>query len=205
MKTLLATLIVLLIAPGFVSAADDVLLFQFKGIGVDYDLVEAVTSIFHGALAEEGVYQPVFAAEILGDVDCHDVSCAVELAREAGIGKAVTGNVTRLGNKIIVRVQLIDADKEKIEYSDDGVSQTEEDLDVVLSRLAKSLSTGRKMEDTAEVGLITEKETQHELEISLSQGTKPKRTQAIDYEELLNLNFKVVDPLNLIGKDGESE
>ena len=52
-----------------------------------------------------------------------------------------------------------------------------------------------------DLGLITEMETQHELESALVKGTKPKRTQAIDYEQLLNLNFKVVDPLNLISQD----
>ena len=52
-----------------------------------------------------------------------------------------------------------------------------------------------------DLGLITEMETQHELELGLIKGTKPKRTQAIDYEQILNLNFKVVDPLNLISQD----
>ena len=48
-------------------------------------------------------------------------------------------------------------------------------------------------------------ETQHELESALIKGTKPERTQAIDYEQRLNLNFKVVDPLNLIDQDREAE
>lgn len=56
-----------------------------------------------------------------------------------------------------------------------------------------------------DLGLITEMETQHELQSVLNKGTKPKRTQAIDYEQLLNLNFKVVDPLNLIGQDEDDE
>lgn len=56
-----------------------------------------------------------------------------------------------------------------------------------------------------DLGLITELETQHELQSALIEGTKPKRTQAIDYKQLFNLNFKVVDPLNLISQDGETE
>ena len=56
-----------------------------------------------------------------------------------------------------------------------------------------------------DLGLITEMETQHELESALVKGTKPKRTQAIDYEQILNLNFRVVDPLNLIGQDEDAE
>ena len=52
-----------------------------------------------------------------------------------------------------------------------------------------------------DLGLITEMETQSELESAVVKGTKPNRTQAIDYEQLLNLNFNVVDPLNLIDPD----
>jgi len=50
-----------------------------------------------------------------------------------------------------------------------------------------------------DIGLITEAETQKELELELAKGQKPMRTQTIDYEELLNINFRVADPLKLIG------
>lgn len=53
-----------------------------------------------------------------------------------------------------------------------------------------------------DIGLITEMETQHELEFALINGTKPKRTQTIDYQQRMNVNFNVVDPLNLIGQGG---
>ncbi len=49
-----------------------------------------------------------------------------------------------------------------------------------------------------DLGLITEMETQHELESALVMGVTPKRTQAIDYEQLLKINFTIVDPLHLI-------
>ena len=55
-----------------------------------------------------------------------------------------------------------------------------------------------------DLGLITEMETQHELQTALAKGTKTKRTQAIDYKQLLNLIFKVVDPLYLIDPAGEA-
>lgn len=49
-----------------------------------------------------------------------------------------------------------------------------------------------------DIGLITEAETQQELELELAGGHKPRRTQVIDYEDLLNINFRIVDPLHLI-------
>ncbi len=49
-----------------------------------------------------------------------------------------------------------------------------------------------------DIGLITEAETQKELELELAGGHKPRRTQVIDYEDLLNINFRIVDPCHLI-------
>ncbi len=51
-----------------------------------------------------------------------------------------------------------------------------------------------------DLGLITETETQRELESALNKGVKPIRTQAIDYAQLSNISFNVVDPLNLIDR-----
>jgi ureidoglycolate hydrolase len=50
-----------------------------------------------------------------------------------------------------------------------------------------------------DIGLITEAETQKELELELAEGRKPRRTQTIDYEELMNINFRIIDPLKHIG------
>lgn len=49
-----------------------------------------------------------------------------------------------------------------------------------------------------DLGLITETETQRELESALRTGVKPKRTQAVDYAQLSNTSFNIVDPLQLI-------
>ena len=49
-----------------------------------------------------------------------------------------------------------------------------------------------------DVGLITEMETQHELETELKVGANPIRTEAIDYAKISNIGFKVVDPKQYI-------
>jgi ureidoglycolate lyase len=49
-----------------------------------------------------------------------------------------------------------------------------------------------------DIALITEAETQHELEDELSRGAAPKRTQAIDLEKLKGVRFRVVDPGKLM-------
>jgi hypothetical protein len=158
MKKSLAVILVLAMLSGAAAASEKVLLLRFQGTGVDEELISAVTTLFQGALNEEGKYQAVSTAEALGETEYYDQANAATMAQEAGLGKAVTGSLTRLGSKIIVRVQLMNTEDGAVLFSDDAVSQTEDDLDVVLTRLAKSMTTGKKMESTAEVGLITEKE-----------------------------------------------
>lgn len=158
MKRILLLSIALIVASGAATASERALFFRFKGIGVDEELVDAVSHLLQGALEGEGDYTPVPADETVGYTGCFDASCAAGIAREEGFEWAVTGSITRLGSKIIVRVELVEAESGAIRFSTDGSSLTENDLDTVLKRLARSLSSGRDMESTAEVGMITASE-----------------------------------------------
>lgn len=155
MRRLLLIYLVLIVTSGAVMASERALFFRFRGIGVDEELVDAVSHLLRGALEGEGVYTPVPVDELIGYTGCFDALCAAEIARDEGFELAVTGSITRLGSKIIVRVELIEADDGAVRFSTDGSALTEDDLDTVLKRLARSLSTGEDMESTAEVGMIT--------------------------------------------------
>ncbi len=158
MRRLLIALIMILVLASSVSGAEKLLVFRFKGTGVGEDLIDAVTVLFNQAIDGEGKYRAVSAFEVVGDVECYDVDCASAYARQARISKAVTGNLTRLGSKIIVGVRLVDVGRNEAIVNVDATSLSEEDLDVVLRRLAIAVTSGREMEETAEVGLITESE-----------------------------------------------
>jgi hypothetical protein len=151
-------IILLCCASCSVSAAEKALLFRFRSVGIDEELVDAVQVLLHGALEREGIYTPTDAHDVFANVECYDRTCAVELAREADMGHAVIGSLTRLGYKIIVQVDRIDTASGEVGFSAEGASLSEDDLDVVIKRLARSVSTGRRMEETAEVGMITEQE-----------------------------------------------
>jgi hypothetical protein len=147
---------------GTLQASEKTLLFRFKGTGVDEELIDAVDQIFGSVLSQQGKYNTVSAVNVVGNVECYSLSCAVAYADEAGFTKAITGNLTRLGGKFIVNIQLIDVERDKIILGVDAVSETEEDLDVVLKRLAKSITAGKEMDETAEVGLVTESEAKQD-------------------------------------------
>ncbi|HSG26895.1 MAG TPA: hypothetical protein VLA34_00345, partial [Candidatus Krumholzibacterium sp.] len=158
MKRYLMTILTLALLGGSADAAERLVVFRFHGTGVGEETVDAAGIIFRGALSKEGRYQPVSSFDVLGDVDCAMFDCAVALAREAGIRYAVTGHITRLGEKIIADVELVDAADGAVVIAEDGVALSEGDLDVVLKRLAKSVSTGRPLDGTAELGMVTESE-----------------------------------------------
>ncbi|UCG52706.1 MAG: hypothetical protein JSW58_03925 [Candidatus Latescibacterota bacterium] len=158
MRVMAVLVISLTCITGVVDAAEKPLMFRFKSVGVEEDLVDATMMLFKGSLEEEGKYRPVSADDVMGYVECYESTCAAEIGWEAGYEKAIIGSLTRLGYKIIVRVQLVDTRDGTVLYSEDGVSESEEDLDTVLARLAKGVTTGSKFEGTAEVGMITEKE-----------------------------------------------
>jgi hypothetical protein len=160
-KTILLISILFLFA-GTLQASEKALLFRFKGTGVDEELIDAVNQIFGSDLSQQGKYTTISAVSVVGNVECYSLPCAVDYAGEAGFPKAITGNITRLGGKLILNVQLIDVETEKIVLGVDAVSETEEDLDVVLKRLAKSITSGKSMDNTTEVGLVTESEARPE-------------------------------------------
>jgi hypothetical protein len=140
------------------ASSEQVLLFRFKSSGVDEQLIDAVDQVFSDALTGRGVYTPVKAHQVIGNVRCFTPRCAGGYAEDAGFGKAVIGSLTRFGNKIIVNVSLVEAGSSDVVHTAEGSSQMVEDLDIVLKRLAKSVSTGKPVDDTAEVGLITEED-----------------------------------------------
>ncbi|MBU8923206.1 MAG: hypothetical protein KOO63_15410 [Bacteroidales bacterium] len=156
-RTLLAIIIVSLMAMDL-AAADRVVTFRFRGTGVGEELIDAAGIIFRSALDHEGRYLAVNYFELLGDVECFESDCAMTLARDAGERYAITGHLTRLGYKIIIGIQLVDAVEGKVIATEDGAADVEEDVDIVLKRLARSISTGKTMGETAELGLITESE-----------------------------------------------
>ncbi len=158
MSRILLISLALIIAAGAADASEQALFFRFRGIGVDEELIDAVSHLLKGSLEGDGVYTPVPVDELIGYTGCSEPACAAAIAREEGFEWAITGSITRLGSKMIVRVELVEAASGEIRFSTDGSSLTEDDLDTVLKRLARSLSTGRDMESTAEVGMITASE-----------------------------------------------
>ena len=141
--------------------------FDLEPIGVDPATVQATAQLLRNDLAGTGRYSVVDEGEmrrILGQsAMCYDSQCAAENGRRLGVQKALVGSLSRLGEKIIVELRLVDVATGGVEYSDRMASTTVEDLDTVISRMAQSVASGKPVEKTAEVGLIVQEEAKEPL------------------------------------------
>ncbi|MFC1683426.1 DUF2380 domain-containing protein [Candidatus Zixiibacteriota bacterium] len=141
--------------------------FELQSIGVDGATVMTTTQLLRNDLAATGKFSVVERGEIqreLGDLaNCYDSQCAAELGQQLGASKAVVGSISRLGEKIIIELRLVDVASANVEFSDRMTSTTVEDLDTVIKRMAAGLASGKPSEKTAEVGLIIQEETKEPL------------------------------------------
>ncbi|MDZ7260837.1 MAG: CsgG/HfaB family protein, partial [candidate division KSB1 bacterium] len=137
--------------------------FEFQAIGVDEITAQVSWQLLHTELVNTNKFRVIEIEEIsriLGpEAICYDVQCASELGRQLQADKVVIGSLSRLGMKIVVNLRMVNVAQAAVEFEDRLISEQEEDLDIVMKRLALGLATGKKAEDTAAVGAITEQET----------------------------------------------
>lgn len=129
--------------------------FRFEPIGVDETTSKIAAELLRGELSsKDGFYA------IVGEDVCKTPQEASRLGKQLTADKAVIGSLSGLGAKIVVRASLIDIETANVEFEDQIVSATIDDLDMVMKRLALGLIQKKKYQETAEVEAIIEKETE---------------------------------------------
>ena len=131
-------------------------------LGIDYITAQTVELLLRqeiGKLIDIEIVSENETRQAAGDVPCADVACAVDIGQRLGANYAVFCNLSRLGEKIVIQYGLADVALSKKLIMDNTTSETIEDLEVVTRRVAKSIVEQKPLEQTAEIGAITEKET----------------------------------------------
>lgn len=146
---------------GLMAAEPKVAVFGFQGIGVDSITAVVATSVFRSEIAATGKFAVASTDEVIqalgADRVVTMVSEAQDAARTMGGAKAVIGSLSRLGTQTIGKVQLIDA-ASGVEFEDQLATTSQEELDIVLRRLARAVATKEKAAANVELGEVTEKE-----------------------------------------------
>lgn len=140
------------------------LVLPLRGIGVSDTTVAVVTDLLRGELESRGV--ELVPRTRLGDVElpqdgaaCDDADCANAAAASVGAARVVYGSLSRLGDKIIVRVRMLWRGDTLPVYADQLTALFEEDLDVVVRRVAESIAAGRPNAEQPTIATVTAEET----------------------------------------------
>lgn len=163
----MSLLLVLAVAVGTQPAhAEDslqVIVLPFRSIGVNDTTTLVSRDLLCGSLQDLGLQLvgtgTAAAALPSGAEACDNAACAVAVGREHGASRVVYGSLSRLGAKVIVRLNVVRTDEPAPYYRDQITATSEEDLDAVMRRFAEGIAAGRPNSDRASVESVTAAET----------------------------------------------
>jgi len=139
---------------------------HLKGVGVSYATTETVASLLASDLTNYGhtVLNPDAMDDAAGEVlECFQSECAADAGAVAMVERVIYGSVSTLGEKHIVQVSVVNVATREVIWAGSLAAKTAEDLDTVVKRLAKSISEGKKTEETIEVELVSAEEAKEPL------------------------------------------
>ncbi len=141
-------------------------LIPFYSIGLDEISVKTSESILRMELEKLGMNKLISenrTAGVVVEEKCVSIDCAVDLAKQLNADRVIFCRLTPLGEKIIVQYYLTDVKTHSNLLMEQTTAANIEDLENVMRRIAKSISTAKSFSESAEVGRITETETLESL------------------------------------------
>jgi len=145
-----------------VSAGEKMAVMPFGTSGVDDATQQTVYRLLVSEITQLGEYEVIPESEVttvLGDQSCLDAACATEIGKQLNASRVVFGTLNRLGEKIILQYNVVKVSSGETLLSDDLTAMHVEDLDQVTKRVAASIVRQAPVEETVEVGLVTEQES----------------------------------------------
>ncbi|MCD4796589.1 MAG: hypothetical protein K8R49_05410 [Candidatus Cloacimonetes bacterium] len=141
--------------------AETIAVLPFYSLGVDEISIQTAESILKNdirKLSSMHIISQDKTNESLAGEQCTEVVCAVEIGRELDADLVLITNLSKLGEKIIIQYNLVDVNKGQSAVLDNTTSNTIEDLEVVMNRIAMSIVEQKPLAQTVEVGAIMQKE-----------------------------------------------
>jgi TolB-like protein len=134
----------------------------FSSLGVD----DASTLTAHALLSQELARLGRFTimaekqvVEAAGQKSCFEKECALTLGQALQADQVLLCSLNRLGEKVIVQYLLLEVKSGSTLLNDNTTSNTIEDLETVMKRVALCVYSLKPFSETGQVGLITQKET----------------------------------------------
>jgi len=137
------------------AAQPRTLVFQFQPVMVDSSVTTVISSLLRDRMTDSRAFAVVEPPAGIGILP---VEAAESLARALGVEKLVMGKVTRVGMKYMVSYELLNASTGVIELSDRTSVESENEFDVLTTRIAASLKAGKPYQASLELGAVGEQE-----------------------------------------------
>jgi hypothetical protein len=145
MRQILAVVCGLACGAGFgarAAAARVLVAPQVRPVGVDSGTAAALELLLvHEIESHPQVHLVAFPSTASHDRPCAEVHCAAQKAQAAGADAALLCSLTRLGKKLVVVAQSVDASG-RVEWSRREETTSAENLDSIAARLGAELAAG---------------------------------------------------------------
>lgn len=136
-------------------------ILHLKASGIDDAMADAVAGLVGNELSGHGyqVLNPDAMDAAVGEkIACYESGCAAEAGFTAKVERVIYGSVTRFGDKYIVQLSVVNVSTQEVVWTGSLASATVEDMDMVAKRLGSAIVSGKKPEQTVEVGTVTQQE-----------------------------------------------
>ena len=154
---------VLLARPSRAELGAQTLVLPFRSVGVNDTTLLVSRDLLLGEL--QGMGLALVGANSNGALlpsgadACDNALCASTLGRDHGATQVVYGSLSKLGAKVIVRLNVTRVDETMPFYRDQLTATSVEDLDALMRRFAEGIVQGRPNSDRASVESVTQAET----------------------------------------------
>ncbi len=162
-KTLAVFLLGLSLVCGLVGSANAQerwAVLPFTGHGLEAHVRGTFSDLLQGELASR---QSVAFIDIAVETDCSDSVCAQVAGQAGGADVTLYGSLNTLGSEIVIAVTVVDVNSGEVVSSQRMTINRVEDLDTAAIRIAEAIVTGGSVEDTIELGTVTEHDAQPDI------------------------------------------
>jgi len=166
-----------------------------RALGIDDGTTQTVNMLLRQEITSETGKELVsqsLTEQTVEDANCMDLECAVDIGTKLGAKKVVSASLSKLGHKVIVQFMLFDIEENRTILADNVVSNSVEDLEMVVKRIAASISQEEPIEDTAEIGYLVQNENK-----SINRRRRARR--------YTGLSFGYLFPIEGYSYDGDEE
>ena len=167
-KLILAAVILIFsfsLTAGQNTPAKKIVIMPFVSEGIDNITLNSAEVILRLEISKLSKDEIIVGKDYLEKTDsnCAAIDCAVAYGKQIDADQVVACNFLVLGQKIIIQYTLYDVAENKAVIDDSIISMSIEELDVVMKRIAMSLTRNESAKETAEKGVIIGQEAKKTL------------------------------------------